>query len=50
MTSQQMIEDTVLITVAIPTRMRADVYNFIKEKHININDWLVDLIADEMHK
>ena len=43
-------EDTVLITVAIPTRMRADVYDFIKEKHVNINDWIIELIADDMHR
>lgn len=45
-----MTEDAVLLTVVIPESMRSDVYNYINEKHIVMNDWLVELIADEMHK
>lgn len=43
-------DDNVVLAIVIPKDMRRDVFDYANEKQTTIQDWLLELIKDEMHK
>lgn len=43
-------DDNVVLAIVIPKEMRRDVFEYANEKQTTIQDWLLELIKDEMHK